>query len=513
MAGLGGVALAGAGLVLTSTRHGVSLGSDSAAYFAAARNLVAGHGLSWLSGGGEARPLVLHAPLYPLALAAFELLSVDLAVAARGLNAMALGMSALVLGLLIHRLTDRWLFAVLGSAILVVSGEFLQIHVWAMSDPIYISLSLLAMLLAALYLADRRRPELAALAAVASAAYLARYAGLALVASIVLAVAVVPGAIRARRWLDAAIVLAVGLIPMGLWFARNARLTGQFAGRTLGWSSADPRAAIDQTAAVILNWFLPTRLVDRLQGLYPILTVVAVAALIGGLVLLGLAIRRWSGAEHSSRVALLVVLGVYLVAYLGMMAMSVLFSRPGTDLNVRTLSPVYPVLLALIAAGLAALWSLHVLWIRLLVVGLSVAFLGAKAFDAYRLVDTRLGEPLGYASRAWQTSPTMAALVELSPDLVYTDDIAAVYLLANPRVMLVPLQADSATGESRSNYDMDLQTMRRRIERGEALLALFHPEAWPPELAPYDELTSGLAPIGSFEDGLIFGPLAEASGE
>jgi hypothetical protein len=281
----------------------------------------------------------------------------------------------------------------------------------------------------------------------------------------------------------------------------------------MGWSGADPRAAVDQTAAVILNWFLPTRLVDRLQGQPPLLAMVALAALVGGLLLLGLAIRRWSEAGHSGRVALLVVLGVYLVAYLGMMAMSVLFSRPGTDLNARTLSPIYPVLLALIVALLAALWSLRVLWIRVLVVGLSVAFLGAKAFDAYRLIDTRMGEPLGYASRAWQTSPTMAALVELSPNLVYTDDIAAVYLLANPRVVLVPLQADSATGESRSDYDADLQTMRQRIERGEALLVLFHPESWPPELAPYDELTSGLEPIVALEDGLIFGPAAEASGE
>jgi hypothetical protein len=500
-------------LVLVTTRHGVSLGSDSAAYFAAARNLVAGKGLSWLSGGEEVRPLVLHAPLYPLALAAFELLSVDLGVAARWLDAIAFGTSVLVLGLLIYRLTDRWLFAVLGSALLVVSGESLQIHAWAMSDPIYISLSLLAMLLAALYLVDRRRPELAALAAVASAAYLARYAGLALVASLVLAIAVVPGAIRARRWMDAAIVLAAGLIPMGLWFARNARLTGQFAGRTMGWSGADPRAAIDQTAAVILDWFLPTRLVDRLQGLPPLLAIVSVAALVGGLLLLGLAIRRWSEAGLPGRVALLVVLGVYLVAYLGMMAISVFFSRPGTDLNARTLSPLYPVLLALIVALLAALWALRVLWIRLLVVGLCTAFLGAKAFDAYRLVDGGMGEPLGYASRAWQTSPTMAALVELSPDLVYTDDIAAVYLLANRHVYLVPLRRESATGEARSDYGMNLDMMRQRIEAGEALLVLFHTESWPAELAPLDELTSGLRPVAVLQDGVIYGPGTEDVGE
>jgi hypothetical protein len=47
---LGGLA---AGAVLLATPHGLGLGSDSAVYVAAGRNLVAGRGLSWLSGGGE----------------------------------------------------------------------------------------------------------------------------------------------------------------------------------------------------------------------------------------------------------------------------------------------------------------------------------------------------------------------------------------------------------------------------------------------------------------------------
>jgi hypothetical protein len=78
--------LAGLRLFALATQHGLGLGSDSAAYIAAGRNFVDGHGLSWLSGGREVRPLVLHAPLYPLMLAAFEALSIDSIPAARVVN-------------------------------------------------------------------------------------------------------------------------------------------------------------------------------------------------------------------------------------------------------------------------------------------------------------------------------------------------------------------------------------------------------------------------------------------
>jgi hypothetical protein len=442
-------------------------------------------------------------------LSGFELLSIDLVVAARWINAVALALSVLVLGLLILRLTDQWPFAVLGALILLTSSEFLTIHTWAMSDPLYIALSLLAMLLTGHYLVGRGWGVLLAAAAVASAAYLARYTGLALVATLALTLAVIPGARRARRWREVGLVLAVGLIPIGLWFARNVRLTGQFAGRSLGWSGADASAAVTQTAAVILNWLMPVRVVDWLQARPSFLAAAALTGLLGVLLGVGLMIRARSHPQSSRRPFLMVLLGVYTVTFLGLMAFSVFFSRPGADLDGRTLSPLYPVLLALVIALLAWLWSSRVLWIRVVVVIVVVGFLGEKVLTSYREIQGPMRRPLGYASAAWQDSPTIATLVELSPDLVYTDDIAAVYLLANRHVYLVPLRQESATGESRSDYEMNMDRMRQRIEAGRALVALFHTESWPAELAPLDKLTSGLKPVAVLEDGIIYGPAEE----
>ena len=71
------IAVIGLALMLFVTDQGVSLGSDSVAYIAAAQNLLKGHGLSWVSAKLEVKPLVHYPPFYPIVLAGFELVSID----------------------------------------------------------------------------------------------------------------------------------------------------------------------------------------------------------------------------------------------------------------------------------------------------------------------------------------------------------------------------------------------------------------------------------------------------
>jgi hypothetical protein len=201
-----------------------------------------------------------------------------------------------------------------------------------------------------------------------------------------------------------------------------------------------------------------------------------------------------------------IVIGLHSLAFLGLLGFSYLYSRPGTDLNERTLSPLYPATLALVVAMLAWLWSSRRAWLRALVLVACVVFLRNKAVYTYGVVDDLMSRGQGYASTAWRESPTIAALIELSPDLVYTDDIAAVYLLANRNVYLVPLRFESVTGLPRSDYEESLETMRQRIDGQRALLVLFQPDSLPSEMAPLDRLVAGLAPLAILDDGVIYGP-------
>ena len=503
---LGLLAVAGIGLLALATRRGVALGSDSAAYIAAARSFVQGSGLSWLSGGVEARPLVLHAPLYPLVLAGFEALSIDSLVAARVINGLAFGLSILLFGILLHRLTRSWGFSLYGALILMCTGEFFAVYVWAMSDPLYIVLSLATLLLAVLFLEGGHLPLFVALSIGASTAYLTRYVGLSLVAALALVFLLTPGTSPFRRWAQAGVFVVAAVVPIGVWFARNAWLTGQIAGRTFGSSGASLLGGSEQAASIILNWFLPLRLVDWLRERSPLLTIAGLLGMVGLALILGLSLHSRATRGQASSALMGFLMGVYSLAFLGLVGFSYLYSRPGTDINERTLSPVYPATLAMVLAMLAWFWSSRLGWLRGLVLVACVVFLRNKAVYTYGVIDDLRSRGEGYASKAWQESPTIAKLVELSPDLVYTDDIAAVYLLASPNVYLVPLRLEVVTGLPRSDYEENLETMRQRIDRHRTLLVLFRPDSLPPYLAPLDDLVADLVPLARLDDGVIYGP-------
>ncbi|MFA5810669.1 MAG: hypothetical protein WC935_10125, partial [Thermoleophilia bacterium] len=90
------LALLAAVAVTWTSPNGIGLRSDSAVYVAAARNLLAGNGLSWLSGGGEVRPMTLHAPLLSIILAGAEAIGLDAIAFARALNAACLGLEVVL---------------------------------------------------------------------------------------------------------------------------------------------------------------------------------------------------------------------------------------------------------------------------------------------------------------------------------------------------------------------------------------------------------------------------------
>jgi len=72
--------------------------SDSAAYISAARNLVAGNGLTIPTPDGSLTPLRLHQPLYPLVMSFFLLFDIHPFTTTTVLNLASFSLSILLLG-------------------------------------------------------------------------------------------------------------------------------------------------------------------------------------------------------------------------------------------------------------------------------------------------------------------------------------------------------------------------------------------------------------------------------
>jgi hypothetical protein len=495
------MSVAGVYLVLLATRRGVGLGSDSAVYIAAARNWLAGYGLSWVSAGMEASPVTLHAPLYSLVLAGLQVLSVDPLTGARFVNALSFGLEVFLIGYLLKRAIGPSSFSLLGSLLLLAMGEAIGIHSWAMSDPWYLALSLLGIALLSCFLEWPRWFLLVAAGIAVGLACLTRYVGLALAVAGSFALLLDSRAGWRRRLLNVGLLLALSVGLTAAWFARNLLLTGQAGGRVFGlyWGMLSP--VISQGLPIVLNWFLPLRLVTWLVQRPAMLWPLAA----GGLLVVSLLLWREVKAGPGGALRLIVL---YLVFYCGFVVLTSVFFKPGSDIDERILFPAYTCLLAILMFALRKLWD-HRNWLlRAAVVLLCVVLVRNKLVYAYWIVHNLQEDGQRYASAAWRESPTIAAVESLSPSIIYTDDIAAIYLLANRFSYSIPRRLDAVSNACLPGYPQALHRMRDRIASGEAVLVLFQPDSTPPDMAPLEDLTWGLTPIYLSADGVIYGPTA-----
>ena len=225
---LGMLALVGVGAVLFATHRGLGIGTESIYYITAARNLLSGYGLSDdISSSGEAVPMVISPPLFPVMLAAIVGFGVELLVAAKWLNAVLFGANILSVGLLIKRYAGKPTgVAVFGSALMLTSVDMLSIHSWAMSEPAFIFFGLLGVLLLDVYFGNREWRLLVAASGAVALAFLTRYVGVTLVAAGIAGIILRRGESWSRRTTEGAIFALGSCIPMGVWGIRNLLLTG-----------------------------------------------------------------------------------------------------------------------------------------------------------------------------------------------------------------------------------------------------------------------------------------------
>jgi uncharacterized membrane protein len=140
------ISLAAGAVLFLCTPAGVGLANDSVAYIAGARSILQGTGYSdiWLVGSLE--PVTHYPPLLSLTLAAIGLLGVDPLRGARILNILLFGANTGLLGLLGWRMTKSQPAGILLAALFALNASLLRIHVFAMSEPLFLFFSLLSFL-------------------------------------------------------------------------------------------------------------------------------------------------------------------------------------------------------------------------------------------------------------------------------------------------------------------------------------------------------------------------------
>jgi 4-amino-4-deoxy-L-arabinose transferase-like glycosyltransferase len=487
------ISVTGVLLVLRATPQGLGLSDDSIAYIAGARSMVAGDGYreAWLASN---QPVTHFPPSFPTVLAFFGLFGIDPLHAVRWVNALLFGLNAALLGILGWRMTPSLTAGLVLAALFVTSGEMFQIHAAAMSEPLFIFLSLLSFWMFDLYFERLPSPSakwggsegwlwLIACGTFVGMAYLTRYAGLALVATFVLALFILHKTWR-RRFVSIGIFLESVLPWFLTWAIRNWLVAGNTTNRTFAWhplTSENIRTGL----RVFSGFFIPIEAWRQAIFRQPVIIEVMIV-LVFGPILVWVIATAWKHLSKSQPLAssptptgkgdpelkevISFTTGLYIFAYLAAIVASMLMFDAATKFKLRILAPVLVSLIILLVAG--GVWARNKR--RDVVIVATVLLLGLSIYKQLNTISTWASSELGYASFQWYDSKAMTFLRELPKNvMIYTNEPGAVYLYTGRGGYVLPDRVDSATMEVHTNFETGVATMQAEINQGKAVLALF----------------------------------------
>src|ERR1700690_405219 len=269
---LGLLTILGVLLVLRSTPEGLGLSDDSIAYIAGAHSLLAGHGYreAWLVSNN---PITHFPPGFSSALAFIGLFGLDPLRGARFLNTLLFGLSTGLIGVLGWRMTKSLVAGLVLAALFVLNGSLLPVYTTAMSEPLFIFLSLLAFWMFDLYFErDHHWLWIVSCGIFAGIAYLTRYAGLALIATFLVALFILYDTWR-KRFISAGIFLA-SVLPFAVgWSIRNILIAGNATNRELIWHPITA-SNFDTTLYTISQFLVPVDVWQKQLYKAPVLFII-----------------------------------------------------------------------------------------------------------------------------------------------------------------------------------------------------------------------------------------------
>lgn len=520
-----------------STPAGLGFGNDSVAYVGAARNILDGNGYARTSGGGEIKPITHYPPLFSLTLAAGSaLVHYDPIRVARALIIFLWGLSAFLGGWLVWRMSRSMIAGLIFAFLFAANGPLLFVYALIMSEPLYIALTFVAFLLLFAYfqnipLFSRQRTSpasgitqsenggaggaLLAAGAISGLAYLTRYSGLALLATISLALLIVESGWKAK--LRATLIYLGGAFPFMLaWTLRNTLRGLSVTNRVWSYHPI-PVEKIDYGVRQVWDWLIPGWF-GGFTSDWPVLSILrdsrdwpATPYVAVGIVALALLIwlvvtarRLWNSAAQDAPLAAFFTSTLYLFVYLAAILFSMLFFDASTPFQDRILAPIYISLLTAFVMLGAWLFRTKQRPLRAIVIILALAVASVSIADASRVVTRLQSDPLGFASARWRNSKLIAAINALPPDtLLYSNSPTAIYILTNRPAYIMPTPIDPADNQPRGSFDEDVAQLRADLAAGKTVLVVFQPELENPALLA--QLTDGIPLYFKAGDGQIFG--------
>jgi 4-amino-4-deoxy-L-arabinose transferase-like glycosyltransferase len=490
---LGLIAVFAVWLILYATPEGLSLSDDSIAYIAGARSLLNGEGYreAWLASNG---PVTHLPPGFSSLLALIGLSGLDPLRGARFANSLLFGANAFLLGLIGWKMTKSQVAGVFLALLLIFNASLLRLHAMAMSEPLYIFLSLAAFLAFSRFFQDEEAQWLIVTGCLVGGAYLTRYAGLALLATFTLELVLLRDTWRKR--LTGVGIFIASFVPWILgWNIRNQLVAENTTNRMLVYHPV----TVENIKTGIFNFsefLIPVeawrRALIKIPNLFVVVLSLLALILLAWLLYTGL--RKFLRPGAARPEVLSFTNALYIFGYLASVIAAMTLFDASTKFKLRILSPVYVALLVMLIYLFGWLWKHRApLW-RGIVILLALLALGLSTYDTAGVVTNLHKGGQGYASFKWYDSKTMAFLRDLPGGTrIYTNQPGPVYLYTDRPCYVLPDLVDPVTGLPREGYEDGVNALHQDVLSGEAVLVLFKFGAEDEDIQTvYTQLAEGL---------------------
>lgn len=477
---LGLISISGILILRYSTPFGLAINDDSVAYIAGAQSILDGQGYreAWLISNG---PQIHFPPGFPVALVLIDiLLDLDPVRGARALNGLTFGLNIALTGWLAWRMTSSRLAGIIAASLVLLNSSILYIHTRAMSEPLYICLTLVSFLLLDLYFRRSQKYFLILLGIILGWSFLTRYAALALLATIVTSMLILHKGWRER--IRSISLIMISCLPwIFAWSIRNQLVGDTITNRLLSWHPITQE-----------NWMLG---VDTLsEFIIPINSwrkAIPESGVIASILLIGLAITIWivykcilsfyKPIQFSKPNTLSTTNSIYILIYMLALVSTMTLFDPATKFQVRIISPIYISIILLATALAFWVWSKKIILWQSIIVFLTVFVLGMFSFGQIKSIP-KIQNSLGFANPVWQNARAITALKEFSPDtLILTNEPGLVYLHTGRPTGVLPRPW------------VDLTEIKQAVLDGEIVIALFRVNTASEDIfAFYFDLSYGL---------------------
>jgi hypothetical protein len=365
----------------------------------------------------------------------------------------------------------------------MIARPIVLVHVSVLSEPLFLCA------LAATLLGMLRRWHPLGVGILAVAAALVRYAGIAVVAAVVVWQLVQPGSIR-HRLARALMAGLPTLVLFGAWVMHTRVESGESGIRQFG-IYGNLSDALAQGGRTIAAWLVPTA--DPPTNVQ--LWIAAAAALIVALVTSVGTRQAARSADESRRI--LAACALLICCYSGVLIVSRLTADPNIPFDERILAPLILLVMITVSVAVGSGWRGWGLLLRGSLTSLFAVWLSMSALAVSDDVSWATSYGSDFAGEDWRDSELLrwVRTQGMSAPL-YSNWPAAIYFHAHKPAWLLPDTGDVSV----------LRAFGDTLARRGAVVIAFN--ALSPDCVPPDSVVAiaGLRTIARFPDGTVYGP-------